>query len=161
MALEMVPLQTRGLVPAGVVEQEKAAFAGLGRDGFGELIQKALEAIGVHGIEDHGKALAGARTDCPHDIGADVIAKVGDARSTPSRRPAPARARIAFHATFIGIPQFDLWLQSKGGEALEKSCALGFILALGPALWHAQIVIELVQVADDGAIAQLHAELLF
>jgi len=62
-ALKMMPVQPLGFVPARVVDDEDAPFAGIGRDGFGEVIQEALEAVGIHAVEDHGKALAGGGRD--------------------------------------------------------------------------------------------------
>ena len=44
LALEMMPLEPRGFVPGGVVENEDTAFARLGRDGLGELVEVTLKA---------------------------------------------------------------------------------------------------------------------
>ena len=58
-ALEVMPAKPRGLVPGSVVEDEDAALAGFGRDGLGEVVQKALEDVGIDPVKDQGKALAG------------------------------------------------------------------------------------------------------
>ena len=53
-ALEVVPIEAGGLVPARVVEDEDAAFAGVGRDDLGEVIE-GLPAV-LSGIQ-RGTAL--------------------------------------------------------------------------------------------------------
>jgi hypothetical protein len=45
--LEMMPLQPGGFVPGGVVEDEDAPFTKIGRDAFGEVIEEALEDVGL------------------------------------------------------------------------------------------------------------------
>ena len=74
-----------------------------------------------------------------------MIAQVGHARAAAPRAPAPARARIAFHSALVAIPQFHIGILPQHHQPLEESLALSFILPLGPALRHAQVVIELVK----------------
>jgi hypothetical protein len=45
-------------------------------------------------------------------------------------------------------------------QLFEERSPLSVVLALGPALGHTQVVVEFVQVADGGAIAQLDGQLL-
>jgi len=42
-------------------------------DSLGELIEPALEDIGVHAIEDHGKTLTGDRSHRSDDVGPNVV----------------------------------------------------------------------------------------
>jgi hypothetical protein len=51
-------------------------------------------------------------------------------------------------------------LLAKSLEFDQESSALILVLTLGPALRHAQVVVELMQVADHRAIAQVHLQLL-
>ena len=67
-------LQALRFMPAGVIDEKDSAFARLGRNGLGQLIQKTLEAVGIHRVEDHGEALSGGRGDCADHVGPDVIA---------------------------------------------------------------------------------------
>src|SRR5437867_4490136 len=78
----------------------------------------------------------------PADVAADVIAQIRHARPAAARAPSSSRSRVAFDSTFIAIPKLDLRVCAQGVQALQISGALGFILPLGPALRHAQVVVR-------------------
>ena len=120
-----------------------------------------MEDVGIDPVEDHREALAGGRADGTDNVGADVVSEIWHARSAAACAPAATRARIAFDAAFVAIPELDFWIVLQRAQFLKIGGALGLILALGPALRHAQVVVELVQVANRRAIAQFHGELLF
>jgi len=67
LGLEMMPVEPTRLVPRGVVEH-----ACLGRPGFGELVQNALEHVGVHAVDDEGEEFP-LRGDGPDDVLADQV----------------------------------------------------------------------------------------
>jgi len=135
-------------------------LAGLGREGCGEVIQEALEDVRVDSVENQREALAGARADGADDIGAEVITQIRHARTAAARAPSSSRPRIAFHAAFVAIPQFDGGILLERVQIFEECGALLVVLPLGPALRHAQVVVEFVQVADGRTIAQLDGQLL-
>jgi hypothetical protein len=88
--LKMMPAQPLGFMPRSVVEDEQAAEVRLRRDGLGKLIEPALEDIGVHAIEDHGKTLPSDRSHRSDDVGPDVFAHVRHLGPTAPRTPAAA-----------------------------------------------------------------------
>ena len=158
-ALEVVPIEAGGLVPARVVEDEDAAFARVGKDGLGEVIEVALEGVGIHQVEEHRKAAPGLGADSSDDVGADVVARVGDLRAASLCAPAPPRARVTFDAGLVAIPDFDRRVLLQYFELLLIPEPLGVVLTLRPALRHTQIVIEFVQVANRGAVALFNGKL--
>jgi hypothetical protein len=99
LAGEVVPVQPCRFVSGSVVEDEHVALSRLGRHGFGEFVEEALENISVHTVEDECKALPRLGADGAHHVGADVLAQVRHLRPAAPRAPAPPRTRVAFHAT--------------------------------------------------------------
>lgn len=140
----MVPAKPLGFVPGSIVEEEDAAFGLVGGDGFSKVIEVAPEDIGLDAVEDHGEAPTGDWADGADDIGPD---------------PTPGWARIGFHSTFIAIPEFDGGVFFEQVKLGQESGPLSLVLTLRPALGHAQVVIQLVQIADGGAITQLQSQL--
>src|SRR5437762_1400303 len=101
-----MPVEPGGFVPGSVVEDEHAAFAGFGWDRLGEVIEVALEDVGIDAVEDHGKALASGWANGPDDVGPDVLAQVGHLWPTAAGTPAAAGTRVTLDSAFVTIPEF-------------------------------------------------------
>ena len=76
LRLKIMPVQTFGLVPAGVIQNEQPAFVrGLG-NALSQVIQVALEDIGIHAVKNHGEAFARGRANSSDDIGSHMITRI-------------------------------------------------------------------------------------
>ncbi len=77
LALEVVPTEPGGFVPRRRRSRRRMRrFVRIWRDGFCEVIEGALEDVGIDAIEDQREALPGLRTDGTDDVGAEVVAEV-------------------------------------------------------------------------------------
>ena len=100
------------------------------------------------------------RADSADHVGADVIPKISRPRTTASGAPASAGARIALHARFVSKPQLDLRLLLQAFDLLQKSGSRLFVLTLWPRTGNPQIVTQIVQIANQRAVAQFHRKAL-
>ena len=102
--LEVMPVEPAGLVPGGIVQNEQLPHVCLLGHGLGELVQKALEHVGVYAVDDEGEEFAALRGDGPDDVLPDMIAQVRHSAGQARLHPSAAGPRIAFDAGFIPEP---------------------------------------------------------
>ena len=109
-ALEVVPVEAGGFVPARVIKDEDAPFPGSGWDGFGEVVEVALEDVGIHAVKDHAKAASALGADGSDHVGADVVGPCRGFAGGSHGTPAAARTRVAFDSALVAIPNLHGWV---------------------------------------------------
>ena len=102
--LEVVPIQSLGFVPTGVVNDEQSTFGVQRGNLFCQEIEVMLENIGIDSIKNHRAAFATCRTHRSKDVGSDMVSEIRYFRPAAPSAPAPPRARIALHPAFVGKP---------------------------------------------------------
>ena len=102
--LEVVPIQSLGFVPTGVVNDEQSLFAVHRGNLLCQEIEVILEDIGIDSIKNHRAAFATCRAHRSDDIGANMVSEIRHFRPAAPSTPAPPRARIALHSAFVGKP---------------------------------------------------------
>jgi hypothetical protein len=104
MNLEVVPIQSLGFVPTGVVNDEQSTFGVHRGNLLCQKIKVILEDIGIDSIKNHRAAFATCRTHRPNDVGSYMVSEIRHFRPVAPSAPAPPRARIALHPAFVGKP---------------------------------------------------------
>ena len=102
--LEVVPMQSLGFMPTGVVNDEQSAFGVQRGNLFCQKIEVILKDIGIDSIKNHRAAFAAGRTHRSNDVGSDMVSEIRHFRSAAPSAPAPPRARIALYPAFVGKP---------------------------------------------------------
>jgi hypothetical protein len=89
-----MPVQSRGFVPGGVVQNEQLTKSFLFPNSFGHFIQEELEDFGVHAIHNEAEEASALGSDKADDVLAEVIAQIRHGARLARLPPAAARARI-------------------------------------------------------------------
>ena len=105
--LEVVPIESLGFVPSGVVHDEQSTFGVHRGNLFCQKIQVILEDIGIDSIKNHRATFATGRTYRAHDVGADMVSEIRHFRTAAPSAPAPPRTRIALNPAFVDKPYFE------------------------------------------------------
>ena len=104
MNLEVMPVESLGFVPTGVVNDEQSAFGVYGGYFLGQMIEAILEDIGVDSVKNQGATFSASRAHRANDIGPDMVSEIRHFGPTPPSTPAPPRTRIALYPTLVGKP---------------------------------------------------------
>jgi hypothetical protein len=104
MDLEVMPVESLGFVPTGVVNDEQSAFGVHSGYFLGQIIEVILEDIGIDSVKDHRAAFSGSRTHRSNDIGSDMVSEIRHFWPAAPRAPAPPRTRIALYPALVGKP---------------------------------------------------------
>ena len=104
MNLEVMPVESLGFVPTGVVNDEESAFGVYCGYLLGEMIEAILEDIGIDSIKNHRGAFSGSRTHRADDVGTDMVSEIRHFWPTAPSAPAPPRTRIALNPAFVRKP---------------------------------------------------------
>ena len=123
--------ESRGQVPAGLIDQEYGVCAG--RDGGGDLHQVQVHRLGVAGRQDQGCTLTLFRADGAEDVGGSGALVAGRTWARAALRPAAGDLVLLTDAGLVGEPDFYLvavkrllarnGLQARGKAFLKSSIA--------------------------------------
>ena len=104
MDLEVMPIESLSLVPAGVIDDEHSTFDTLLWNLLGQIIEVKLEDIGINSIKDHRGAFPGRGAHCANDIGSDMVSEVRHSWPASPSSPASPRTRIALDPALVNKP---------------------------------------------------------
>ena len=99
MDLEVMPIQSLGFVPTGVINDEQSAFGVHSGYLLGQMIKVILEDIGIDSVKNHREHFSGGRTHRTNDVfRTDMVSEIRQLLAdNPERSSAAADAGSALN----------------------------------------------------------------
>lgn len=161
--LDMMPFQSLGLVPAGVVENEQNPFTFLPRSFLCHGVEEGLENFRIAVRNDEADELAAGGVHRADDVPAQMSAMVALDGAGAAFHPFLAGPGIALKARFIAEEDFAGRIGEKIQQFVGEVLALPIpdfpVGRLGHTAGDFSGVAVLVEIAVEGAVSQI--ELFF
>lgn len=123
-----------------------------------QLIQKYLKYISIHFRHDKADEFPIYRPNRTDHISFDMLASKRKNRTAPTFCPNMSWAAISHNATFVLIPDFEIFPTQQFAQSLSELTALVLVLVKWPTSWAQTLIAHFTKRITGMRVAQLDLE---